>query len=100
LCISPVCANIEKGENPSLFLWNGVRVNFKIKQYRQAHEAYVRERYLSDGINNLSMYCATSVCPILAAYWFCREIDPENEELTRRIESVKLFYGIEEVGEE
>jgi hypothetical protein len=73
---------------------------FKLKPYRQAHEKLIRERYVKDGIDSISFYCAVSFCPVIAAYWFCKELDPANEELTRRIESVKLFYGIEEVREE
>lgn len=72
---------------------------FKVKPFRQAHEKFVKERYKEDGINSLALYCAVSFCPVLAAYWFCREIDPDNIELTKRIENVKLFYGIEEVVE-
>jgi hypothetical protein len=72
---------------------------FKIGVFRQAHEKFVKERYKEDGINSISLYCAVSFCPVLAAYWFCREVDSENKELTRRIESVKLFYGVTEVVE-
>jgi hypothetical protein len=75
-------------------------MKFKIKQYRQAHEKYVQERYAEAGVNSLALYCSVSSCPSLAAYIFCLEIDPTNEELTRRVESVKLFYGVKEVGEE
>lgn len=74
-------------------------MKFKVGAYRLAHEKFVRERYLEDGMNSLSLYCAVSFCPVLAAYWYCQEIDPENKELTKRIENVKLFYGIEEVEE-
>lgn len=74
-------------------------MKFKIGIYRQAHEKFVKERYQEAGINSLSLYCAVSACPVLAAYWYCREIDPNNAELTKRIENVKLFYGIDEVEE-
>jgi hypothetical protein len=72
---------------------------FKIGQFRQAHERFVKERYQELGINSLSLYCACSGCPVIAAYCYSREVDPDNSELTRRIESVKLFYGIEKVEE-
>lgn len=72
---------------------------FKIGQFRRAHEEMVHELYRDSGINSISLYCSTSLCPVVAAYWFCRELDPDNVELTRRIESVKLFYGIIEVEE-
>jgi hypothetical protein len=72
---------------------------FKIGQFRQAHERFVKERFLADGIDSISFYCAVSACPVLAAYLYCKEIDSDNSELTRRIESVKLFYGIEKVEE-
>jgi hypothetical protein len=72
---------------------------FKIGQFRQAHEQFVKERYQELGIDSLSLYCACSACPVIAAYTYCKEIDPNNSELTRRIENVKLFYGIEEVEE-
>jgi hypothetical protein len=74
-------------------------LKFKVGTFRQAHEKYVRERYNDEGINSLSLYCTVSYCPVLAAYWFCKEIDPDNTELTKRIENVKLFYGITEVEE-
>jgi hypothetical protein len=74
-------------------------MKFKLSPYRNAHEKYVKERYLQDGINSISLYCAVSFCPVLAAYIFCKEIDGNNPELTKRIENVKIFYGVEEVGE-
>jgi hypothetical protein len=74
-------------------------MNFKVGIYRQAHEKIVKERYLEDGINSLALYCAVSFCPVLAAYWYCREVDLGNPELTRRIESVRMFYGVDEIEE-
>jgi hypothetical protein len=74
-------------------------MKFKVGQFRQAHQKFVQERYKEDGIDSLSLYSAVSFCPILAAYIFCREIDPDNIELTKRIENVKLFYDIKEVEE-
>lgn len=74
-------------------------MKFKVGQFRQAHEKFVQERYREDGINSLALYSAVSFCPILAAYIFCKEIDPENEELTKRIENVKLFYDVREIEE-
>lgn len=72
---------------------------FKIGQFRKAHEGAVKEMYVKDGVESLSLYCACSLCPVLAAYWFCRELDPNNLNLTKRIEGVKIFYGIEGVEE-
>jgi hypothetical protein len=77
----------------------GAAVKVHIGQYRNAHEVFVKERYFQLGVDSISLYCAVAAFPVIAAYWFCREADPDNPELTRRIESVKLFYGIEEVGE-
>lgn len=74
-------------------------MKFKVGLYRKAHEILVHRLYEEDGIDSLSLYSAVSFCPILAAYWFSREKDSDNPELTRRIESVKLFYGITEVEE-
>lgn len=74
-------------------------MKFKVGQFRQAHQKFVQERYKEAGINSLSLYSAVSFCPILAAYIFCKEIDPDNIELTKRIENVKLFYDIKEVEE-
>jgi hypothetical protein len=70
-----------------------------IGTFRQAHQEAVLERYAKDGINSLSLYCACTLCPVLAAYTFCFEAFPEDLELTKRIESVKLFYGVTEIGE-
>jgi hypothetical protein len=74
-------------------------MKFKVGQFRQAHQKFVQERYKEAGIDSLSLYSAVSFCPILAAYIFCKEIDPDNIELTKRIENVKLFYDIKEVEE-
>jgi coproporphyrinogen III oxidase-like Fe-S oxidoreductase len=74
-------------------------MKFKIGQFRQAHQKFVQDRYKELGINSISLYCAVSFCPVLAAYIFCKEIDPKNEELTKRIENVKIFYDIREVEE-
>lgn len=74
-------------------------MNLRIGQFRQAHEKFVKERFLTDGIDSIAFYCAVSACPVLAAYYYCKEIDPDNPELTRRIEGVKLFYGITKVEE-
>lgn len=74
-------------------------MKFKIGTYRQAHQQFIQERYKEAGIDSLALYCAVALCPVLAAYHFCLEIDSENPELTRRIESVKLFYGVTEVEE-
>ena len=74
-------------------------MKFKVGLYRKAHESLIHNLYKTDGIDGISLYCAVSFCPVLAAYWFCREVDSNNEELTRRVESVKLFYGIMEVEE-
>lgn len=71
----------------------------KIGQYRKAHEKFVRDSYFKEGIDCLALYSAVTSCPILAVYWFCREIDCDNEKLTRRIEAVKLFYGVLEIEE-
>jgi hypothetical protein len=70
---------------------------FKIEPFRKAHQEAVVESYKEAGINSIALYCACSFCPVLAAYWFCREAFPEDKELTKRIENVKLFYGVDDV---
>ena len=74
-------------------------MKFKVGPYRQAHEKLVKERYKKEGVDSISLYCSVSACPVLAAYWYCREVDFENPELTKRIENVRLFYGFLEVEE-
>jgi cytochrome c biogenesis protein CcdA len=59
----------------------------------------VLEAYEKDGINCLAMYCACAMVPVLAAYTFCAEKYPEDLELTKRIENVKIFYGISTIEE-
>jgi hypothetical protein len=66
----------------------------QIGTFRRAHEKAVLEAYEKDGINSLAMYCACSLCPVLAAYTFCLEKYPADLELTKRIENVKIFYGV------
>jgi hypothetical protein len=72
---------------------------FHIGTFRKAHQEIVLEFYEKDGINSLAMYCACSLCPVLAAYSFCQEKYPENEELTKRIKAVMIFYGVQEIKE-
>lgn len=74
-------------------------MKFTVGYYRQAHADTVKKRYKEEGIDSISFYCSVSFCPVLAAYIFCKEEDPTNDELTKRIENVKLFYGIDEVEE-
>jgi hypothetical protein len=73
---------------------------FKIGKFRKAHEKFVKDRYQELGVDSISLYCACSGCPVLAAYSYCREFDPDNIELTKRIENAKMFYGVTEVVEE
>jgi hypothetical protein len=74
-------------------------MRISIKPYIVAHRKNVQELYQSAGVNGISFYCAVSFCPVVVAYVFCREIDPDNPEVNRRIESVMKFYGIKEVVE-
>lgn len=75
-------------------------MKFDISPFRKAHEKPIHDLYKEAGPDGIALYCAVSFCPVLAAYWFCRELDSENPELTKRIESVKLFYGVTEVIDE
>jgi hypothetical protein len=70
---------------------------FDVNPYRLAHQEKVLELYEEAGPNALALYCACSFCPVLAAYWFCLEKYPNDKELTKRVENVKLFYGVENV---
>jgi hypothetical protein len=68
-----------------------------IQEFREAHQAKVIELYETDGMGVLSLYCACSMCPVLAAYTFCKEKYPDDEVLTDRIDKVKIFYGVTEI---
>jgi hypothetical protein len=70
-----------------------------IGDFRKAHQELVLEVYAKDGADGLAMYCACMLCPVLAAYSFCLEKYPEDELLTKRIEGVKLFYGVSKIEE-
>jgi hypothetical protein len=72
---------------------------FHLAQFRKAHQEAVLAYYEKDGPDSLAMYCACTLCPVLAAYTFCAEKYPEDKELTKRIEGVKLFYGVAKVEE-
>ena len=73
--------------------------SFRLSEFRKAHQELVLETYEKDGADGLAMYCACTLCPVLAAYSFCLEKYPEDELLTKRIEGVKLFYGVEGIEE-
>jgi hypothetical protein len=72
---------------------------FHLSQFRRAHQEAVISYYEESGIDSLAMYCACTLCPVLAAYTFCLEKYPHDKELTKRIEGVKLFYGVTDVKE-
>ena len=72
---------------------------FHLAQFRKAHQEAAIAYYEKDGADSLAMYCACTMCPVLAAYTFCLEKYPEDKELTKRIEGVKLFYGVTNVEE-
>lgn len=72
-------------------------MKMKVSTYREAHEENVKDLYKDAGVDGIAFYCAVSYCPVLVAYIFCKEEDPFNQEITNRIEKVKLFYGIKEV---
>lgn len=64
-----------------------------IEQFRKAHKKAVLEHFEKDGIDCLSLYSATSFCPIWAVYSFILEDYPDNEEAKKRLKSAKEFYG-------
>jgi hypothetical protein len=70
-----------------------------LKPFENAHKENVQKLYLDAGVDAISFYCAVSFCPVVVAYTFCKQVDPENKEVQRRIESVMKFYGIKEVVE-
>jgi hypothetical protein len=61
--------------------------------YRNANKENVLKHFLEDGIDSLALYSSVSFCPIWAVYIFVLEEYPENEEVKRRLESCKGFYG-------
>lgn len=72
-------------------------MKFDINIFRQAHQENVQKLYKKDGINAISFYCAVSFCPVIAAYCFCKEVDPDNKELDRRIKNNMTFYSVESI---
>lgn len=72
-------------------------MKLKIGLYRSSHEQNVKKLYIESGPDAISFYCSVSFCPVLAAYYFCSEVNPSDEEVKRRIQSVMNFYSIVEV---
>ena len=64
-----------------------------IEPFRKAHKKAILEHFEKDGIDCLSLYSATSFCPIWAVYMFVLEEFPDNEEIKKRIDSCSRFYG-------
>lgn len=74
-------------------------MKFKVSQYRNGKADLVRhlERW---GIDSLSFYCATVGFPVAAAVVFAIEEWPEEkEQLEKKLEVLKEFYGYESVEE-
>jgi hypothetical protein len=74
-------------------------VIFKLGLYRDRKADIIRhvERH---GLSSLSFYCATVGFPVAAALVFCMEEWPEKrEELEKRLEKVREFYGYEQITE-
>lgn len=72
---------------------------FKLGQYRAGKNDLIRH-VKKHGIESLSYYCAASAFPVAAAIVFCMEEWPEKrEELEKRLEKVREFYGYEQIVE-
>jgi len=88
------------GAKAPFLIWRCcIKTTFYLSEFRKAHQETVIEYYEKSGPNSLAMYCACTLCPVLAAYIFCLEKYPDDKELTKRIEGVKLFYGETDVAE-
>lgn len=72
-------------------------MNIDVSPYRTAHKDNIIKEYKERGIDSIAFYSAVSYCPVLALYVFCREEFPEDEEITRRILSIKKFYEIDKI---
>lgn len=52
------------------------------------------QKYNSDGLDGVTFFCAVIGVPCIAAYKFIHD-ETGNEELLKRIQSLKEFYNVE-----
>jgi hypothetical protein len=74
-------------------------MKFSVKLYRGRKDdviSHVRKH----GIHSISFFCATTGFPVAAACVFVKEEFPEHkEEMERKLDVLKEFYGYKEIEE-
>ena len=74
---------------------------FKVSDYRHGKADLIKHiRRNNNDVTKLSYYCASFTLPVAAAIVFCIEEFPEHSEvLEKNLESIKQFYGYDEIVE-
>jgi len=74
---------------------------FKVSPFRNGKEDLITHiRRNGNDVTLLSFYCACGGFPVAAAIVFCIEEFPERaEELKKKLEVIKEFYGYESITE-
>lgn len=69
---------------------------FNANEFR-ASKPMIIEYYNTKGLDYIAFVCSVSWVPIIAAYVFIKEENPDNEEVGRRIEAALAFYDYTEL---
>ena len=73
---------------------------FSTKLYR-IRKPDVISHVKKHGVNSISFFCATTGFPVAAACVFVKEEFPEHkEEMERKLEVLKEFYGYKKISED
>lgn len=71
----------------------------KIGQFRKSKDELIKS-VRKQGIDSLSIFCACTGLPVVAACLFLKEEFPDSaEKMDKKIEALKEFYGYEEIRE-
>lgn len=74
-------------------------MKLKLAQFRTNKEELLRS-IQKHGIDSLSMFCACTGLPVAAACVFVKEELPQySEEMDKKLEVLKEFYGYTEITE-
>lgn len=74
-------------------------MKFKTSLYRRTKPEFIKV-ITRIGYSGISLYCATSGYPIAAALIFYKEEFPEyTDEINKRLQVIKEFYGYDEIEE-
>jgi len=66
------------------------------KEFRSSKKEIIQV-YIKGGVDGVAEFCVLSAINLTAAFTFVAEYDTTNEEVAKKLETLKNFYGYTEV---